>query len=153
MSRHARTLSVAGAVAAVVLLTGCQKPAPDVTVLSGSTTTVVRAQTYCFDANIKHCRIATHGNVGSITARAGSAILVDVPRVVAAGRWNATSAVEVSSGKFQTIAGVGHASPTRHDTHSTRLTVPYGVHAYFLVVQQAGPAQTGAWVTRVTVTG
>jgi hypothetical protein len=153
MHRPVRALAVlAGAGALSGLLAGCgTKPVPNVTLLSGSTTVVVKPQTYCFDAG--HCRVSTKG-VGAIKAKAGSTVFIDVPRVVAGTDWTATSATESSSGRFQTITGADLSSARLHGTHSTRLNVPYGVgdQYYVIVIQQTGQVQTGSWVTQVTIT-
>jgi hypothetical protein len=156
MHRPVRALAaLAGVGAAAGLLVGCgTKPTPNVTVLTGSTTAVVRPQTYCFDASGGHCRVSPSGNVGSIRARAGSTVFIDVPRAVARSHWTATSATQAADGQFQTITGSGLSSGTLHDTHSTRLTVPYGVgnQYYVIVIEQNGQVQTGSWVTLVTIT-
>jgi hypothetical protein len=156
MPRPVRTIAaVVGAAAVSSLLTGCgSKPTPNVTVLSGHTTSVVKPQTYCFDANPAHCRVSAKGNVGAIKARQGSTIFIDVPRTVASSHWGVTSATEDSSGQFQAITGSGLSSSTLHNTHSTRVNVPYGpgTKYYLIVIQQSGSVQTGSWVTQVTIT-
>jgi hypothetical protein len=156
MPRPVRTLAaVVAAVAAGGLLTGCgTKPSPNVTVLSGHTTSVVKPQTYCFDTNPAHCRVSAKGNVAAIKARQGSTIFVDVPRSVANSHWGVTSATENGSGQFQAITGSGLSSSTLHDRHSTRVNVPYGpgTKYYLIVIQQAGSVQTASWVTQVTIT-
>lgn len=149
MPRSRRVLgAAAGLATAAVVLTGCEKPVPGVTILSGSTTTVVHPQTYCFDAT--HCRFPK-SQVGKISARRGSTLLVDVPREVAGTSWSVTSAVQKSAGTFQTISGASYSSGTVHDTHSTRVQVPYGVGSYYLVVTQAGGSSTGSWIAEIAI--
>lgn len=133
--------------AGAVLLTGCQKPFPDLTVLSGDTTTTVSPQTYCFDA--AHCHFPK-STVGQVSARAGSTLLVDVPRAVADQTWSVVSAVRKANGTFRTIKGANYSSNNVHDSHSTRVDVPYGVGGYYLVVSQHG-SSLGSWVTEVTI--
>lgn len=141
-----------GLVAVTALLTACERPAPRVTVLSGSTTTVVRPQSFCFDGDPNHCRTASK-TVTTITAKAGASLLIDVPREVAKKDWAATSASQQSDGTLKELSGNGLASGPQHDRHSTRLQVPYGVASYYVVVLQLrGEAQTGSWVARVDVT-
>jgi hypothetical protein len=152
MHRPVRALAVLAGAGALGSLAGCgAKPVPNVTLLSGSTTVVVTPQTYCFDA--AHCRVSTTG-LGTIKAKAGSTVFIDVPRAVADTNWTATSATQTSSGQFQTITGADLSSSKLHNTHSTRLAVPYGVgdQYYVIVIQQTGQVQTGSWVTQVTIT-
>jgi hypothetical protein len=144
-----RVLGAAATIAAGTVLTACQKPVPDVTVLSGSETTVVHPQSYCFDA--KHCRFPK-SEVGGVSAQAGSTLLVDVPRAVAYAFWSVTSATQLGDGTFQTIKGQAYSSGAVHNSHSTRVAVPYGVGTYYLVVTQLSTSGNGSWVAEVTIT-
>lgn len=148
--RVLRTAAAAFAAAvAMVLLAACEKPLPELTVLAGSTTVQVSPQTYCFDPN--HCRFPT-SVVGQVRARAGSTLLVDVPRAVAALPWTAVSAVQQPDGRFRTIVGAAFQSGTVLHSHTTRVQVPYDVASYFLVVTQRSTTGNGSWVAQVTVT-
>ncbi len=153
MPRLNRVLAASAAVAATTtLLAACEKPAPKVTLLAHDTTVRVSPQTYCFD--VAHCRVSKKGNVAGIDAAAGSQILVDVPRAVARKEWSVTSATLQSDGSFKTIDGTGVSTGKLQDTHSARVTVPYGAGAeyYLIVLQQNGGKSTGTWVSRVTIT-
>lgn len=147
--RRARALATAAVgLGAVVSLAACTKPLPNVTVLSGDTTIVVKPQAYCPDP--AHCHFPK-GHVSTISAVAGSSILVDVPREVASKPWTLVSAVQKSNGTFQTIAGANYASGTVKNSHSTHVDVPYGVGSYFLVVTQKSATANGSWVAEVSI--
>ena len=143
-----RVAAVAAGLAAAGVLTACQKPLPEVTVLSGGTTTTVSPQTYCFDD--KHCRFP-RSEVGAVAAPAGSTLLVDVPREVAHAYWSVTSAVRRNDGTFRTLKGAAFSSGTVHDSHSTRVQVPDGIGSYYLVVTQLSSSSKGSWVAEVTI--
>ena len=146
----ARIVTVAAAGAAVVTLGACDKPVPNVTVLSGSTTIVVSPQTYCPDVTAAHCRFST-GSVHRVSAVAGSSLLVDVPREVADKAWSVVSASQKANGNFTTIPGANYASGTITNSHSVRLDVPYGVGSYFLVIQSRSASTNGSWVAEVSI--
>ena len=146
----AKTVTVAAAGATVLSLAACDRPVPEVTVLSGSTTIVVSPQTYCPDATPTHCRFST-SSVHHLRAIAGSTLLVDVPREVADTSWSVVSASQKANGNFSTIPGANYASGTITGTHSVRLDVPYGVGSYFLVVQSKGASTDGSWVAEVSI--
>jgi hypothetical protein len=134
------------------LLAACQKPVPKVTLQSGSTSTTVNPQTFCFD--LAHCRIRTAGGVGSLKARAGSTILVDVPREVADRTWSAVSAQIQPDGKFKTLSGAEFSSGRQHHTHAARVGVPFGSGStyYLVVIAESSGKQTGTWVSKITIT-
>ncbi|MCW2495930.1 DUF2771 family protein [Jatrophihabitans sp.] len=147
--RRARALATAVVgIGAVASLAACTKPLPNVTVLSGDTTVVVKPQAYCADQS--HCHFPK-GHVSTIKAAAGSSILVDVPRAVASKSWTLVSAVQKSNGTFQTISGANYQSGTVKNSHSTRVDVPYGVGSYFLVVTQKSATTNGSWVAEVSI--
>jgi hypothetical protein len=141
--------TAAGLALAASALTSCQKPVPELTVLSGSATTQVSPQTYCFDT--AHCRFPK-SDVRRVSARPGSTLLIDVPRSVAAESWNAVSAVQKSNGTFATIKGANYQSGTVRDSHSARVDVPYGVGSYYLVVRQLSGTTNGSWIAEITIT-
>jgi hypothetical protein len=154
MPRRSRVARRAGLVAAAVLasatLTSCDKPIPNVTFLTGSTTTLVHALNYCFDA-ITHCHNTS--KITIINAKSNSTVLVDVPREVADQHWIVT-AFSLSKGKTTPLDGYG--SSVLHNRHSIRLPVPYasgGGSYYFLSVAEIrGAAQSGTWTVQVHVT-
>jgi hypothetical protein len=132
-------------------LAACQKPFPRITLLNGSVSTTVGAQTYCFD--LAHCHLAS-ASVGGLHARAGSTILVDVPREVAARHWSAVSAQIESSGSFKTLNGAQFSSGMQHGSHTARVAVPFGVGStyYLVVIAESSGKQTGSWVSKITIT-
>jgi hypothetical protein len=132
----------------VMTVTACQKPLPELTVLSGSTTTTVQPQTYCFDPS--HCHFPK-SVVGEVSAQSGSTLLVDVPRAVAAQTWSVVSAVRNAKGDFKTIKGANYRANAVTNSHSTRIDVPYGVGSYYLIVSQRGTATLGSWVAEITI--
>ena len=126
----------------------CQKPVPELTVLSGSTTVRLSPQTYCFDAS--HCRFPK-SRVDTIRARPGASLLVDVPRDVAGRAWSVISAVQRSDGTFRTISGADYASTNVRGRHTTSVLVPNGVGTYYLVVTQKSASANGSWVAEVSI--
>jgi len=141
----------AGAAALVTVLAACSKPTPDVTVQSGSTSTVVKPQTYCFDATQKYCHFNT-GKVATLTVKSGATVFVDVPREVETKGWQARSLVSVGSNKFKAVGGALTSSQgVVHGSHSVRLDVPEGLGSYYLVVTQQSAGAIGSWITRITV--
>jgi Protein of unknown function (DUF2771) len=147
--RRVRILVVLAALAATTLLAACNKPLPNVTILSGSTTIVARPQTYCFDGNSKQCHNPQQ-RTPQISARQGATLFIDVPRAVADHSWTAAS-VNLRSGKYQAIAGDGLASGLVHGNHSTRLAVPYGSGTYYVLITQVS-GDVGIWVAEVKIT-
>lgn len=140
----------AGAAALVTVLAACSKPTPNVTVQSGSTSTVVKPQTYCFDAVKTHCHFDGK-SIGSLKVAAGSTVLVDVPREVETKGWQVRSLVSVGANTFKPVGGALTSSQgIVHDSHSVRLSVPQGLGTYYLVVTQQTGA-IGSWITRITV--
>jgi hypothetical protein len=153
--RLRRPLFAVLAVAAGVLtLAACDKPTPGVTIQSGSTSTVLKPQTYCFDAEPTHCRLTTSGNVGTLRAQGGSKIMVDVPRTIASGFWQVRSATQQSDCTFKGLTAQGTSSAVVHNRHSTRVQVPIGSGDYYLIVTEAPQGTnkaTGSWVARIVV--
>jgi hypothetical protein len=148
MSRSRRVLAaLVGVAAAISLLTACDKPIPKVTVQSGRDSAIVNAQAYCFNTDVKTCHLSTSGSLPTLSAAAGSTILVDVPRRVADGHWQVSSATQQADGSFKNITADGTTSPVIHDNHSTRVQVPFGTGAYYLVVRE----QTSSWVARISI--
>ena len=137
-------VTVAVGVAALTALTACDKPAPEITVLSGSTTVVVTPQTYCTD--LSHCH--TPGKaVPKVRAKAGATLLIDVPRSIADHSW-AVSSGTFSNNQLRAFVGANYSTGTVHNTHTASVDVPYGVGTYTLAVT----TNTDAWIAQVTVT-
>lgn len=147
----AKIATVAAGAAAIATLAACDRPVPNVTVLSGATTIVVSPQSYCPDTITSHCRFSTSRTVNHVSAFAGSTLLVDVPHEVADKAWSVVSASQRADGTFATIPGANYTSGTIQNSHSVRLDVPYGVGSYFLVVQEKGATSNGSWIAEVTI--
>jgi len=137
------TAAAAVAVAAITSLSACDKPLPKVTVLSGSTTVVVGPQSYCFDAS--HCHFPKSKET-VVHARAGTTLLVDVPRQIADHAWQVSSGT-LSGNTLKTFVGDNYSTGTIKNTHSARVDVPYGVGTYTLVIRTS----TDAWIASVQV--
>ncbi|MBV9593187.1 MAG: DUF2771 family protein [Actinobacteria bacterium] len=131
----------AGLLLAAGLLSACDKPLPQITVLSNRTVTRISPTTYCF--NPTRCRHTT-ASARSVTARSGTSILVDVPGSVADGHWLVSAYTQDSSGKQTPIEGAG--SGVLHNQHSVWLPVPTSSGAYALAIQSfTGATPTGIW--------
>jgi len=131
------------AVAAITMLTACDKPLPKVTVLSGSTTVVLEPQTYCFDAS--HCH-QPGAKIAVVDAAAGSTLLVDVPREIADHAWSVSSGT-FTKGLLKTFVGDNYSTGAIKNTHSARVEVPFGVGSYTLAIQ----TNQATWVAQVKV--
>jgi hypothetical protein len=154
-ARPFRILATVAAVAgAATMLTSCDKPVPNVTFQTGSTSIVVKPQAYCFDANPADCRITTSGAISTLDAKSGGTILVDVPRDVAGQHWSVNAATQ-SGNTFTPLDVTGASVPALSGTHSARVVVPYSTGLYYLIVAATSPGsgskQTASWVTRVNV--
>jgi hypothetical protein len=152
MPRSRRILAAAlGAVVTAALLSACDKPVPEVTIQSGSRTTVVSPLRYCFDSALTKCR--ANLTPQTVSAQSSSTLFVDVPREVAAKHWIVSAYKVDNTGKKSPLDGYGSPS-LLHDQHSTRVAVPYGTGSYFLSVAELdGTAQVGTWTVEVQVTG
>jgi hypothetical protein len=150
-----RVIRVGGGLVAVTLgvatLSACNRPLPEVSVLSGSTVVRVQPQTYIFSGS-KDARV-TSGTVGSIRAVGGSQILVDVPREVASQQWSVSAISLDAQGKQTSVDSDGASSPKVTHTHTTRVLVPYATGNYFLKIASAGTDDGGVWLVQVTITG
>lgn len=76
--------AVAGVAAMTALLTACQKPTPEVTVLGGGKVATITPSTYCFDA--AHCR-AGKLELPTFTLGPDDKAMIDVPRAVVDRGW------------------------------------------------------------------
>jgi hypothetical protein len=147
---QAGVATVAVSIAAVTL-TACNRPLPEISVLSGSAVIRVQPQTYIF-AGSTDTRV-TSGTVGSINAAGGSQILVDVPREVASQQWSVSAISLDAQGKQSSVNSDGASSPKVTHTHTTRVLVPYATGNYFLKIASAGNADGGIWLVQVRITG
>ncbi len=114
MPRLVRVLAVAGTLTGSVLLAGCDKPAPKVTVQTGSFSTTIEPSTYCFDAG--HCRSSARIDLPVVAAKPDDRVLVDVPRDLVGRGWSVT-ALSLDGAK-----ALGGSGPI-HTSHSFRVAV------------------------------
>jgi hypothetical protein len=149
-ARLGRPLALAATLAASAgVLAACDKPLPEITLQSGSDTTTVTSQSYCFDRD--HCHYRKSGGIGSLHVTRGATILVDVPKDVAESEWNVRSAQVVKNGRAVALQDAGVNSGIRKDVHTARVQVPTSTNSYYLVVTSADKA--GQWVAKVSVSG
>ncbi len=125
--RPARTLGVGAAVASALLLTGCDKPVPKITVQAGSFSTTITPTTYCFD--VGHCRASTSIDLPVVDTGADDKVLVDVPSAVADRGWSST-ALTLDGKK-----NLGGSGPI-HNSHSYRIAANANDGAPFIVAVQ-----------------
>jgi hypothetical protein len=146
MRRLARFVVAALAVvAAVGLLSACDRPTPKITVLGGGKVVTITPSTYCFDA--AHCRSASTPDIPALTVAADAKVMIDVPRSVAHNGWQA----KALSLDGKTVLG---SSGTISDSHSYK--VPSGVaggNAFIVQVNELrnGKADAGIWSFLVKV--
>jgi hypothetical protein len=140
-----------GGIAAVTLLTGCQRPVPYVTIETGHGSIRVPPQKWCYNPPNDCAKIGS-SDLQTIKVPAGGTLLVDVPADVAQQRWLVDSYVE-QNGKQQVIPDA--SSGLVADRHSTRVGVPaaFAGEQYILSVQSTNGANpTGVWGVLVEVT-
>jgi hypothetical protein len=123
----ARALGICGALAGTLLLTGCDKPVPKITVQAGSFATTVTPTTYCFDPG--HCRASTRIDLPVVGTGPDGKVLVDVPRQVAGRGWS-VDALTLDGKK-----NLGGSGPIRH-SHSYRVASNANDGAPFIVAVQ-----------------
>ena len=88
MHRSVRALTITGALASTAVLAACQKPAPELTLQTGSFSTRVAPSSYSFDAqHLRQFRVT----LPEVTAKTGGNVLIDVPRQVADAGWGVTA--------------------------------------------------------------
>jgi hypothetical protein len=132
MRRHVRVLAIGGALAGSVLLAGCDKPAPKITVQEGSFSTTINPSTYCFDAS--HCRPSSKVDLPVIDTGPDGRILVDVPRDLVHNGWSVTA---LSLDGTKSLGGSGAI----HDSHSFRVAASTNNGNPFIV--QVGQLRKG----------
>ena len=89
MSARSRVLAVASTVVALVALTGCQKPTPIVSLVSGSESVHSDATIYCFEgqsAQQQDCRTDVHPPT-PLKVKVGQQVGIDVAKQVADAGW------------------------------------------------------------------
>ncbi len=135
------------------LVTACQKPLPTITVSGDGKSVIVDAARYQFPGGPLHLPITDVGDAPSIRVRAGSQLLVDVPRTVADNAWLVAAFTLDSASKSHPLAGAGTATAIR-DRHTTHLsTAAAGVGSYYLQIAEIrGASQAGGWIVHVTTT-
>lgn len=140
---------VAAAGVGAVALAACDKPLPDVTFQSGSTSVLIAPSTYCWSQD--NCKRGDGGN-HVLGARGGSTVQISVPRSVADNAWIATAYTVDAQGKSSPLEGFG--SNLVKDNHFTRVFVPTSQGSYLLSVSEfEGDRQSGVWTLTVNVTG
>jgi hypothetical protein len=139
-----------GVAAVATLLSSCDRPLPEVSVLSGSTVVRVQPQTYYFDGP-SSARVSS-GTIRSIKAAGGNSILVDVPREIAGQQWQVSAVTIDAQGKQTALQVDGASSPVVTDTHSARVVVPFATGSYYLKVASANGKAAGIWLIQVDVT-
>jgi hypothetical protein len=130
----------------------CQKPLPTITVFGDGKSVIIDASAYQFSGGpAREASIKTP----TLKVQAGSSLLVDVPRTVAAHGWLVTALTVADDGTTTVVQDA--SSPLITDKHSTRLsTVPIGIGTYLLritAVRGSADTPTGVWVVQVRTTG
>ena len=89
MTARSRLVAGASAAVALVALTGCQKPTPIVSLVSGGETVHSDATIYCFDgqsAQQQNCRTDVHPPT-ALKVKVGQQVGIDVAKQVAKAGW------------------------------------------------------------------
>jgi hypothetical protein len=145
-SRRAPLATLAAAAAATGVLTACEKPLPQVTVVGAGRVVTVAPSSYCFDTN--SCRKPGANRLAVVTVPADEKILVDVPRAVKSRGWQVRALSLTDDGKQ-----IGSSGPIT-DSHSYKVTSGAGGGAPFIVeVDQLrnGQADGSKWSFLVSV--
>jgi hypothetical protein len=145
-SRRAPLATLAAAAAAAGVLTACEKPLPQVTVVGAGRVVTVAPSSYCFDTN--SCRKPGANRLAVVTVPADEKILVDVPRAVKSRGWQVRALSLTDDGKQ-----IGSSGPIT-DSHSYKVTSGAGSGAPFIVeVDQLrnGQADGSKWSFLVSV--
>ncbi|GAC1439976.1 MAG: hypothetical protein NVSMB55_03050 [Mycobacteriales bacterium] len=90
MTARSRLLAGLSAAISLVALTGCSKPTPIVSVVSGGTTAHTEATLYCFSGQtiaMKDCRTDTTHGPTVIKVKPGQPIGIDVSRELVTAGW------------------------------------------------------------------
>jgi hypothetical protein len=84
MRRYTRALAGAAGIAAVALLSGCDKPTPKVSAYGGGQVVTVSPTSYCFSAD--RCRTGPL-DLPKLTVAPDEKVLIDVPRALDTDGW------------------------------------------------------------------
>ena len=111
MTARRRLLAATSAAAAAVALTGCERPTPIVTVVSGMQSEWKEADRFCFDAGT--C-IEEEAELPRIRVSNGATVGIDVDRELADGAWGVVlDGLSADQQRVQT--------PVQRDNHYLRL--------------------------------
>lgn len=125
MPRYRRAAAAAvGAVAISSLLTACQKPSPEVTVLGGGKVATISPSKYCFDPG--QCRTNSL-DLPTFTLGPDDKAMIDVPRTVADHGW------QVEALSLDNISKVLGGSGPISNSHSFRVASNAGGGDPFVV--------------------
>lgn len=149
MTARRRLLAAASAAAAVALLAGCEKPAPIVTVASGTQSEWKEADVYCFDGQSferDEC-VERSDEIPEIEVAPGARVSVDVSKAVAERGWVVELAPE---------GGPGDEGPLLSDDSYFTFTAPAEVirRPFQVVVRALGEdvasgVPSGEWTFRL----
>jgi hypothetical protein len=142
MPARRRLLAAASATLALAALTGCEKPAPLVTLVSGGTSVYTEATTYCFeeDTTVEGGECAKRADGPTrLEVRPGERIGVDVGKDLVERGWR----IQLGTGEDP-----NQVSPVLEDQHYFSFTAPGlppegEVFTVFTVDEQ--DARTGEW--------
>ena len=145
--RLARSLTVVGALLA---LTACEKPTPQVTVYSGGTSLNDRAYSFCFEGQDPvagptdegACRYDTDRQPEVLTVRPGAEVLIDVDKDLADASWFAALRVEGQSAQ-RTALQDEHTSRVQPDFNQG---APQFLEVRKLASEAEDAAVLGLWV-------
>lgn len=141
-----------GLVAATVLLTGCDKPQPAITVLSGNQATRVPAQPTCTILPRDNCALDA-ARQRTVRARSGSHLLLNVPSELADRGY--LVAAYTTDGKTNTpLTTPGASTGPTTGKLALRLAVPAETQgSYFLQVSALPPSRRlTTWLVLVQLT-
>ena len=141
-----------GLVAAALLVTGCAKPQPSITVLAGDRATTVPAQPSCTIVPGNNCAL-DGTRQRTVHARSGSQLLLDVPAELADRGY--IVAAYTTDGKTNTpLSTPGASTGPMTGTLAVRLTVPSQAQgSYYLQVSALPPTrQLTTWLVLVQLT-
>jgi hypothetical protein len=138
-------------IAAVVLLTGCDKPQPTITVRGNDQPVTVPAQPSCTILPAGNCAL-DGGRQRTVAARGGSQLLLDVPSELA--RRGYIVAAYTTDGKTNTPLSTPGASTGPVTKPAVRLSVPNQTKgSYYLQVTALPPSQRlTTWLVLVQLT-
>ena len=148
MTARRRLLAAASAAVAVAALTGCERPAPIVTVAAGTQSEWKEADVYCFEGqSLEDDECAQRSDeIPEITVKPGERVSVDVSKDVVERGW----VVDVSP-----EGGRGDSSPVQTDKHYFTFNAPdvrqrpFRVVVYALGEDPSSGVPSGEWSFRL----